>query len=264
MSARREAVSGDHSAGLRITVLPAASAGATFQVASISGAFHGVISTQGPAGSQLTWLVWPRVVKSSWPSVSSQSAKKRKLWATRGITPRRCERRRAPLSVVSTAASSSSRLSTPSATACRMRARSARGVAAQEGKAAFAAATAASASLAVPREISPIVLPSIGETSVNVSVEATRRPPIQCRLSTRTPATMILSTMGRAPVRKGGGEVGGAPRGAGLRRRATMPRGRDQPGRGPRPITGISHSADACDVPASSSRPPSHTTPTCR
>lgn len=64
MSASSEAVSGDHSAGLRITVFPAASAGATFQVASISGAFHGVISTHGPAGSQLTWLVWPRVAKS--------------------------------------------------------------------------------------------------------------------------------------------------------------------------------------------------------
>jgi hypothetical protein len=57
MSASREAVSGDHSAGLRTTVLPAARAGATFQVASIRGAFHGVISTDGPAGSQLTWFV---------------------------------------------------------------------------------------------------------------------------------------------------------------------------------------------------------------
>lgn len=50
-------MSGDHSAGLRITVFPAARAGAIFQVASISGAFHGVIRTQGPAGSQETWLV---------------------------------------------------------------------------------------------------------------------------------------------------------------------------------------------------------------
>lgn len=54
MSASSDAVSGVHSAGFRTTVFPAASAGATFQVASISGAFHGVISTDGPAGSQLT------------------------------------------------------------------------------------------------------------------------------------------------------------------------------------------------------------------
>ena len=37
--------------GLTTTVLPAASAGPTFQVVSISGAFHGVTSTATPAGS---------------------------------------------------------------------------------------------------------------------------------------------------------------------------------------------------------------------
>ena len=42
---------GVHSAGFSTTVLPAASAGPTFQVASISGAFHGVMSAVGPAGS---------------------------------------------------------------------------------------------------------------------------------------------------------------------------------------------------------------------
>ena len=51
MSAISEQVSGAHSGGFSTSVLPAASAGPTFQVASISGLFHGVISTATPDGS---------------------------------------------------------------------------------------------------------------------------------------------------------------------------------------------------------------------
>ena len=58
-SARREAESGDHSAGLRTTVQPAASAGAIFQVASMNGAFQGVITTAGPAGRRSTRFAVP-------------------------------------------------------------------------------------------------------------------------------------------------------------------------------------------------------------
>ena len=58
-SASREAVIGDHSAGLRTTVLPAASAGAHFQVASMKGAFQGVTITAGPAGMRSTRLAVP-------------------------------------------------------------------------------------------------------------------------------------------------------------------------------------------------------------
>ena len=50
-SANNDEVSGAHSGGFTITVLPAASAGPSFQVASISGAFHGVMMTTTPAGS---------------------------------------------------------------------------------------------------------------------------------------------------------------------------------------------------------------------
>ena len=53
-SASSDADSGDHSAGLSTTLLPAARAGATFQVASMNGAFHGVITTAGPAGMRCT------------------------------------------------------------------------------------------------------------------------------------------------------------------------------------------------------------------
>ena len=54
MSASIEAVSGAHSGGFRITAFPAARAGATRQVASIRGAFHGVITTVTPLGSHAT------------------------------------------------------------------------------------------------------------------------------------------------------------------------------------------------------------------
>src|SRR3546814_4313885 len=49
-SATRIAVSGDCSAGLRTTLLPIASAGATFLIAMCSGKFHGVIAPTTPSG----------------------------------------------------------------------------------------------------------------------------------------------------------------------------------------------------------------------
>ena len=51
-SARRMAVSGEYEAGLRIAVLPAASAGPTFQLAIITGKFQGTISPTTPIGSR--------------------------------------------------------------------------------------------------------------------------------------------------------------------------------------------------------------------
>ena len=51
--------SGDHSAGFKMTVLPAASAGAHFHVESMNGAFQGVITTVAPAGWRRTSLSVP-------------------------------------------------------------------------------------------------------------------------------------------------------------------------------------------------------------
>ena len=62
--------------------------------------------------------------------------------------------------------------------------------AAQAGNAARAAATAASTSDAVPAWISASGCSSIGEMSVKVLADATRCPPIQCRVSTWTPSTI--------------------------------------------------------------------------
>ena len=58
-SASSEQDSGDHSAGFRITVQPAARAGAVFQVESMNGAFHGVITAAGPLGMRSTRLRVP-------------------------------------------------------------------------------------------------------------------------------------------------------------------------------------------------------------
>ena len=54
ISGSRLADSGVHSAGLRTTVHPAARAGASFQVSSMNGVFHGVIRPATPAGLRRT------------------------------------------------------------------------------------------------------------------------------------------------------------------------------------------------------------------
>ena len=51
-SAKRSALSGVSSAGLSTTVLPAASAGASFHAAIVSGKFHGTIRPTTPSGSR--------------------------------------------------------------------------------------------------------------------------------------------------------------------------------------------------------------------
>ena len=50
ISAKARAVSGVNSAGFSTTVLPAASAGATFQASIRSGKFQGMICPQTPTG----------------------------------------------------------------------------------------------------------------------------------------------------------------------------------------------------------------------
>ena len=50
ISANNRAVRGVYSAGFRMTVLPAAKAGATFQASISSGKFHGIIAPQTPKG----------------------------------------------------------------------------------------------------------------------------------------------------------------------------------------------------------------------
>ena len=64
-SARRKAVSGVCSAGLRTTQLPAASAGPSFQAAMRSGKFHGMIWPTTPTGSRsvYAWKLAPGSIR---------------------------------------------------------------------------------------------------------------------------------------------------------------------------------------------------------
>lgn len=79
-----EAVTGDHSAGLCTTVQPAARAGAIFQVESMNGVFHGVITPTGPIGTRVETFQCSSlgVLRPSRAS-AHLSAKKRKFSAAR-------------------------------------------------------------------------------------------------------------------------------------------------------------------------------------
>ena len=87
------AVTGDHSAGLCTTVQPAASAGAIFQVESMNGVFHGVITPTGPIGTRVEMFQCSSegVLRPSRAS-PHLSAKKRKFSAARmaALAMKRC------------------------------------------------------------------------------------------------------------------------------------------------------------------------------
>ena len=109
-SARSELVSGAHSGGLTTTVFPAASAGPSFQVPSISGAFHGVMIATTPAGSWRTmWRAWSVSIGRSWRARAC-SAKKVMLSIARGTTPWRMRESSTPASFDSTTQKASARL----------------------------------------------------------------------------------------------------------------------------------------------------------
>ena len=196
MSPRSDAVRGAHSGGLCTTAFPAARAGAIRHVASIRGAFHGPTTAVTPDGSHVNRSRFPLNVASPAPSKSkSLSAKNRKFRATRGITEDRCERRRDPLSRVSTAESSSIRVSTPSAIRCRTAARSFGGVRPHSSAAWPATSTAAPTVVASPRATSAMTCSSMGDTSGNRSGELRRSPPTRWSVEISTPSTTASSSV---------------------------------------------------------------------
>lgn len=144
-SARRSAVSGVVSAGLRMTALPAASAGARPHAAIGMGKFHGAITPMTPRGSRKVTSMPPatgiwRPESLSTPPAAN-SSRSRTLPASQRALPTVC-----PASRTSSWASSSM---CPSTTAAKRRsslARSAGAAAAQPRWAAAARATAASTS----------------------------------------------------------------------------------------------------------------------
>ena len=182
--------------GLCTTAFPEARAGAIRHVASIRGAFHGPITAVTPDGSHVNRSRFPLNVASAAPSKSkSLSAKYRKFRATRGITEDRCERRRDPLSRVSTAESSSIRVSTPSAIRCRTAARSFGGVRPHSSAARPATSTATPTVVASPRATSAMTCSSMGETSGNRSGELRRSPPTRWSVEIATLSTTASSSV---------------------------------------------------------------------
>ena len=103
------------------------------------------------------------------------------------------ERRREPLSRVSTLAISAARSSISSPTRRMISARCFGAIGSQVSKPFLAASTAASASSTPPRATSAIGVSSIGEISEKVEADATRSPPIQWSVETSTPSTSTRS-----------------------------------------------------------------------
>ena len=178
-SASTEAVTGDHSAGLRITVLPAARAGAHFQVESMNGAFHGVMTTAGPAGIRWMALAVPFELQVRPSYSAARSAYARKFRAPLGMTRSSRLSRSIAMSRHSRRASGTTLASMRSASRCMHAARSAMPAADQSANASAAALTARSAVSASPRAKSPsFSVQSSGERSSNVRGEEIRRPPM--------------------------------------------------------------------------------------
>ena len=107
-AARRMAVSGDFSEGLRITEFPVASAGAIFQAAMIMGKFQGTMAATTPIGSREIMPIWLWGVGASSPyTLSMASAVQRMARAVAGTSTVRAWLMGLPISRVSSRASSS-------------------------------------------------------------------------------------------------------------------------------------------------------------
>src|SRR3981081_1344966 len=180
--ASRSAVTGDHSAGLCTTVQPAARAGAIFQVESMNGLFHGVITPTGPIGTRVETFQCSSLgmFRPSRASVHL-SAKKRKFSAAL-IAALAMKRWAWPVSMHSSTAISSARSSMASATRCSSFFRMVAGISRQALKACAAAVAARSISSASPRATGASTAPSTGDfvSKVSPEIDGTILPSIMC------------------------------------------------------------------------------------
>ena len=197
--ASRSAVTGDHSAGLCTTVQPAASAGAIFQVDSMNGVFHGVITPTGPIGTRVEMFQCSSlgVLRPSRAS-AHLSAKKRKFSAAR-IAALAMKRWAWPVSMHSSTAMSSAWSSIASATRCSNFFRAAAGMSRQDLKAVAAAVAARSMSSALPRATDASTAPSTGDFVSNVwpEIDGTVLPSIMWPM----PSLFNLASRGAARSR---------------------------------------------------------------
>src|SRR6202035_5728868 len=180
--ASRSAVTGDHSAGLWTTVQPAASAGAIFQVESMNGVFHGVITPTGPIGTRVDTFQCSSLGRLR-PSRASVhlSAKKRKFSAER-IAALAMKRWAWPVSMHSSTAMSSAWSSIASATRCKSFLRMVAGMSREAWKAWRALVAARSMSSVPPRATVASTAPSTGDLVSKVwpDIDGTTLPSMMC------------------------------------------------------------------------------------
>jgi hypothetical protein len=166
--------SGEFSDGFSTTVQPAASAGATFQLASVKGKFHGTTAPTTPAGSRVTSAsASGAVCGDSSVSLSANCPYQRKVLTAARSSMSYASVIGLPISRLTVRASSARRSSRRSAMRSSTRPRStgaSRGQA-PESKARRAAATAAFTSASPPSATRASTWPSRGETTAKV------RPP---------------------------------------------------------------------------------------
>src|SRR5665213_1464508 len=197
--ASKSAVTGDHSAGLCTTVQPAASAGAIFQVESMKGVFHGVMTPTGPIGTRVdTFQCSSLGVFSPLRASAHLSAKKRKFSAARiaALAMKRCAW---PVSMHSITAISSARSSIASATRCSSFLRMEAGMSRHALKASDAAVAARSISSALPRATVASTEPSIGDFVLKLApeIDGTILPSMICPM----PSAFSLASSGAARSR---------------------------------------------------------------
>ncbi len=152
MSTSAQVQPGTRSAGLITTVLPQASAGASFQAGIAIGKFHGVISPTGPTASRVISTPSPGRTDGRISPVSRRHspAKKSKICAARTVSPMPSASV-LPSSRASSRPSSSFRARISAAAFDSTPCRSSGPDRLQPGNAAFAAAIARPASSALAR-----------------------------------------------------------------------------------------------------------------
>ena len=191
MSASRDAVSGAHSDGLSTTVLPAANAGAIFQVASISGAFHGVMIGDDAGRVVAHVIAVPAGLAVGMVEPLEEVGEEPEVVGDPGhhAAPVRAEQG----AVVAGLDDGQVVGAGVDAVGDRVQDRGALGRRQwrpRPGKRFGRPPRRRRPRPRRRRRSRAIGCSSMGEMSVNVSAEATRSPPIQCRVSTVTPSTV--------------------------------------------------------------------------
>ncbi len=154
---------GSRSEGLRMKVLPQASATGNIHIGTMAGKLNGVMPTATPIGWRTAWLSMPTPMFSVISPFSSCGAPQANSTTSRPrVTSPRASEMTLPCSALMISASAWAWVSMRSRRRFRSRARCSGGVAAQAGNAARAAATAASTRAALASWTSAVWAPVAG------------------------------------------------------------------------------------------------------